>query len=61
MRPNRATDILHRAGLEVARQNSPVTNQRQAFRVIEQVPRSGQVPRGTTVTIVVGVPSNSNG
>jgi serine/threonine-protein kinase len=60
LRLDRATDILHRAGLEVARQNVPVTNQRQAFRVIEQDPRGGQVARGTTVTIVVGVPT-SNG
>jgi len=60
LRLDRATDILHRAGLEVARQNVPVTNQRQVFRVIEQDPRGGQVARGTTVTIVVGVPT-SNG
>jgi serine/threonine-protein kinase len=58
LRPNKATDVLHRAGLEVARQDFPVTDPRQAFRVIEQVPRGGQVPRGTTVTIVVGVPAN---
>src|SRR6266542_918755 len=60
LRPNKATDILHRAGLEVARQNSPVTDQRQAFRVIDQAPRSGQVPKGTTVTIVVGVPTTND-
>jgi eukaryotic-like serine/threonine-protein kinase len=59
LRPNKATDILHRAGLEVARQNAPVTDQRQAFRVIDQAPRSGQVPKGTTVTIVVGVPTTN--
>src|SRR6266511_4232576 len=49
-----------RAGLEVTRQNSPVTDQRQAFRVIDQAPRSGQVPKGTTVTIVVGVPTTND-
>ncbi len=59
MRPNRATDVLHRRGLEVARQNIPVTDQRQVDRVIEQVPRGGQVPRGTTVTIIVGIPTTN--
>jgi eukaryotic-like serine/threonine-protein kinase len=59
MRANRATDVLHRAGLEVARQNVPVNNDRFVDRVIEQVPRDGQVPRGTTVTIVVGVSPNN--
>jgi hypothetical protein len=59
MRPNRATDVLSRAGFEVKRQDFPVTNQQQAFRVIEQVPRQGRVPRGTTVTIVVGIPDNN--
>jgi serine/threonine-protein kinase len=57
LRVNRAIDQLRRLGLQVARQNFPVTDPRQEFRVIEQVPRSGQVPRGTTVTIIVGVPA----
>jgi serine/threonine-protein kinase len=59
LRVNRATDQLRRLGFQVARQNFPVTDPRQEFRVIEQVPRSGQVPRGTTVTIIVGVPANN--
>jgi serine/threonine-protein kinase len=59
LRASRATDVLHRAGLEVARQDFPVSNDRLVGRVVEQVPRSGQVPRGTTVTIVVGVSTNN--
>jgi hypothetical protein len=27
--------------------------------VIAQVPQQGRVPRGTTVTIVVGIPNNN--
>jgi eukaryotic-like serine/threonine-protein kinase len=61
MRAARATDQLRRLGLQVARQELPVTDSRQEGRVIEQVPRGGQVPKGTTVTIIVGVPANNNG
>ena len=59
LRESRATDVLHRAGLEVARQNFPVNNDRLVGRVVDQVPRTGQVPRGTTVTILVGVSTNN--
>jgi eukaryotic-like serine/threonine-protein kinase len=60
MRARQATDLLRRAGFQVARQDFPVNDQRQEFRVIEQVPRGGKAPRGTTVTIVVGVPRGGN-
>jgi len=56
MRAGRATDLLHRLGLQVARQDLPVNDTRQEGRVIGQVPPGGQVPKGTTVTIIVGVP-----
>jgi eukaryotic-like serine/threonine-protein kinase len=59
MRVRQATETLRRRGFQVARQNFPVTDQQQAFRVIEQVPRNGQRPQGSTVTIVVGVPINN--
>ena len=59
MRATRATDLLQRLGFKVERQNFPVTDQQQAFRVVQQVPRDGQRPRGSTVTIIVGIPVNN--
>ena len=55
MRRNRAVSTLRQAGFEVAQQDFPVTNPDQVGRVVEQVPRGGERPRGSTVTIVVGV------
>jgi serine/threonine-protein kinase len=54
MRANQATNLLQAAGFQVAKQNFPVTDRRQAFHVVEQVPRDGRRPRGSTVTILVG-------
>ncbi|HEX8861232.1 MAG TPA: PASTA domain-containing protein, partial [Actinomycetes bacterium] len=59
MRARQARDLLRRRGFQVKQQDFPVTDQQQAFRVVEQVPRNGQIPRGSTVTIVVGVPVNN--
>jgi serine/threonine protein kinase len=59
MRVSQATNVLENAGFQVSRQNFPTTDRRQAFRVVEQVPRNGRAQRGSTVTIVVGVPVNN--
>jgi eukaryotic-like serine/threonine-protein kinase len=59
LRVNRARATLRQRGFEVAQQNFPVTNPDQVDRVVEQVPRGGQRPRGSTITIVVGVPVNN--
>jgi cytoskeletal protein RodZ len=61
MRVSQATSVLQEAGFEVSRQDFPNPDRRQAFRVIEQVPRNGRAQRGSTVTIVVAVPPNNNG
>jgi serine/threonine-protein kinase len=58
LRASRARSLLERAGFEVAQQNFPVTNPDQDGRVVEQVPRGGQRPRGSTVTILVGTLNN---
>jgi serine/threonine-protein kinase len=55
-RSGRATEALQNAGLKVARQDFPVNDRRRVNRVISQLPRGGQqVPRDTTVVIIVGV------
>jgi rhodanese-related sulfurtransferase len=59
MRVSQATSLLQQAGFEVTRQDFPNPDRRQAFRVIEQVPRNGRAQRGSTVTIVVAVPPNN--
>ncbi|HEX8930592.1 MAG TPA: PASTA domain-containing protein, partial [Actinomycetota bacterium] len=59
MRVNRAIATLRQRGFEVARRDFPVTNPDQENRVLEQVPRGGQRPRGSTITIIVGVAINN--
>jgi hypothetical protein len=59
MRANRAIATLRQRGFDVTRRDFPVTNPDQENRVIEQVPRDGQRPRGSTITIIVGAPINN--
>jgi hypothetical protein len=61
MRVNQATNLLREAGFQVARQNLTVADRRQAYRVVEQIPRDGRAQRGSTVTIVVAIPPDSTG
>jgi eukaryotic-like serine/threonine-protein kinase len=54
-RVGRATENLQNAGLKVSRQNVPVTDRSRVNRVVNQLPRGGQqVPRNSTVVILVG-------
>jgi serine/threonine-protein kinase len=59
MRVGQATNVLQSAGFQVARQDFPTNDRRQAFRVVEQVPNGGRAQRGSTVTILVGVLQNN--